>query len=1572
MGLQSATIGGGMAAARRETTLHNSDGEQSYSVPNPGVSDLDRTNDQVLDVLEGENFNNAVLVGSAAIATGAAVTTTVAAGGCAGAAAVAGAAALGTFAVVAAAGMAGGALGAAAGDALFDAFGDDLMGRFGQSKIVTEGDAPAREGDAIAHQNKNIGLLGALVGVVAAIAVGALIVATCGAGLLVLAAAAAAGGFVAGAIGTFASRAGQYGTNKGKILKGSTNVFFESKPVARTLDPILCSDHPNPPPVIAEGAKTVFVNGRNLARIGHRTTCDANINEGCSTIVTTLETSQVAEIASSVSNGLRWANIIINFLPIPRGKKRNFDASFSKTKNSLQRITKLGEPVDPTTGDFIQEWPLINLPASIPIELTITYRSTNHVSGLFGEYWMDQWSQRLTLADQSISFLNQEGVDIEYYTPNNAVNSRHTRHPKYQLFGERDGLLRIVDQQQRLVYTFGEIYNKNTRLLSRIEDFNQNSIQFNYDEHSRLYEIAHSDGFCLQIRLERGLIVSVKGEEQYSLLDCHYRQGYLSARKSLQHGSMHYQYNQQGHMTRWYDNHQTDAYISYDNQGRVIATQTQSGHYNDRFEYDDEQQLTRYYDAEGGITQVYYDKYQQVTCLIDPANNPQHFQYDIQGNHTAVCYANGQIEHYQYNDAGLLLKHTTRDGLSTQYAYNDQGQLCQVDTPRGQSWQYIYTDKGNLSAEIHPNGERSTYRYGEKGELYRAYLADGREQIYAYDERRRLCRVTEGDTVTELKYDLLGRLQHVEDSERGHTYYHYSANHPGPQRIDYPDGTAESFGYDNENLLNSITDGKGKTTRYHYGAFDLLESITHPDKSTLHFHYDKLTRLTKVTNASGDSYHYQYDKAGRLIKEIDFRQISTGYGYDEMNQCIAKRTADNVLHRYYYDEQGNINTVQQIQADNKGQLTSDVLAQTDFEYDTLGQLTKATNTDACVELEYNQSGQLICERINGREVQYQYHGKTHQRQQLRWGEQQVDYQHSNDGHLTQLQIAGHQPLHFNYDSLGRETLRQQAGFALINQYSATGLLTAQAAGVWDKGMQEQYQRHQQWARSTWSPETLHGSQLTRRYRYDNAMNLLSISDSQGKSQYQYNSNDQIIQATHSGNPQPFVRNQLNGQSQQTSSDTATESFSYDANRQLTQSQHMDSPRVQHKQRAGCVVSVGNSSYQYDALGRLVQKTEIRDGFRPQTSYYRWNHDNQLVELRTANGDHWRYGYDAFGRRVRKLKVIDGAKAANTAKKSVFEASPFSKVTPLYPETPPAESNISSTQTQLQPQKVIGTEFLWSGSQLIEEAPIYADGSIGYQQATHWYYKDSEFTPSVQVSHNNGTRRLHHVISDHLGTPREMMDEQGDIVWRRKHSTWGSTKLWPMAQTAAANDALHCPFVFPGQYEDQESGLHYNRYRYYNPQTAQYLTPDPLGLEGGFTPQSYVYNPNGWIDPLGLAGCNNSKNVKEFDVVPYRPTNSPLVNHHGVNDVWAKNNVPGYISRKADNPTIALSVPAHKAAHKAGNDYLRETVGSVRGQAKNLNARQMQQMAERQFDAAKVPQAARQNYYNEFNRYIYGK
>uniref|UniRef100_UPI002448F637 RHS repeat-associated core domain-containing protein n=1 Tax=Pseudomonas fluorescens TaxID=294 RepID=UPI002448F637 len=60
--------------------------------------------------------------------------------------------------------------------------------------------------------------------------------------------------------------------------------------------------------------------------------------------------------------------------------------------------------------------------------------------------------------------------------------------------------------------------------------------------------------------------------------------------------------------------------------------------------------------------------------------------------------------------------------------------------------------------------------------------------------------------------------------------------------------------------------------------------------------------------------------------------------------------------------------------------------------------------------------------------------------------------------------------------------------------------------------------------------------------------------------------------------------------------------------------------------------------------------------------------------------------------------------------------------------------------------------------------------------------------------------------------------------------------------------------FQGQYFDPESGLHYNRHRYYNPDVGRYLTPDPVKLAGGINAYQYVPNPTGWVDPLGLSKC----------------------------------------------------------------------------------------------------------------------
>ncbi|WP_259462933.1 RHS repeat-associated core domain-containing protein, partial [Pectobacterium parmentieri] len=69
---------------------------------------------------------------------------------------------------------------------------------------------------------------------------------------------------------------------------------------------------------------------------------------------------------------------------------------------------------------------------------------------------------------------------------------------------------------------------------------------------------------------------------------------------------------------------------------------------------------------------------------------------------------------------------------------------------------------------------------------------------------------------------------------------------------------------------------------------------------------------------------------------------------------------------------------------------------------------------------------------------------------------------------------------------------------------------------------------------------------------------------------------------------------------------------------------------------------------------------------------------------------------------------------------------------------------------------------------------------------------------------------------------------------------------------AANEEVYCELRYQGQLYDAETGLCYNRHRYYDAESGQYLSPDPIGLLGGIRPQAYVHNPLEWVDPLGLA------------------------------------------------------------------------------------------------------------------------
>ncbi|MBX3617112.1 RHS repeat-associated core domain-containing protein [Nitrosomonas sp.] len=114
----------------------------------------------------------------------------------------------------------------------------------------------------------------------------------------------------------------------------------------------------------------------------------------------------------------------------------------------------------------------------------------------------------------------------------------------------------------------------------------------------------------------------------------------------------------------------------------------------------------------------------------------------------------------------------------------------------------------------------------------------------------------------------------------------------------------------------------------------------------------------------------------------------------------------------------------------------------------------------------------------------------------------------------------------------------------------------------------------------------------------------------------------------------------------------------------------------------------------------------------------------------------------------------------------------------------------------------------------------------------------------------GPIKVHYVHADHLNTPRVIVDQANTVVWR-----WDNTHAFganlPIENPMDATQIFEYNLHFPGQYFDKETNLHYNYFRYYEPETGRYISPDPIGLAAGMNVWGYVgQNPLSFVDPTG--------------------------------------------------------------------------------------------------------------------------
>ena len=220
---------------------------------------------------------------------------------------------------------------------------------------------------------------------------------------------------------------------------------------------------------------------------------------------------------------------------------------------------------------------------------------------------------------------------------------------------------------------------------------------------------------------------------------------------------------------------------------------------------------------------------------------------------------------------------------------------------------------------------------------------------------------------------------------------------------------------------------------------------------------------------------------------------------------------------------------------------------------------------------------------------------------------------------------------------------------------------------------------------------------------------------------------------------------------------------------------------------------GDRHYDYDAYGNLIR--ERRGTGQKLVTEYRYDCQHRLIGVSLPGGSTASYKYDAFGRRIEK--TVDGHT----------------------------------------------TEFLWQGERLIAES--------AENRYRSYIYEPGSFRPLAMLDGEGPLKAAPFYYQlDHLGTPQELTDYSGEIMWSAKYRAYGNLVALDVSE-------IDNPLRFQGQYFDAETGLHYNRHRYYNPGTGRFLTPDPIKLAGGLNSYQYVTNPTGWVDPLGLHQCPGS-------------------------------------------------------------------------------------------------------------------
>ncbi|RQO73955.1 hypothetical protein DBR43_00675 [Pedobacter sp. KBW06] len=860
-----------------------------------------------------------------------------------------------------------------------------------------------------------------------------------------------------------------------------------------------------------------------------------------------------------------------------------------------------------------------------------------------------------------------------------------------------------------------------------------------------------------------------------------------------------FHYNSTGNLKEIVDSAGRSIQVENNNKGQITALYVPHPELGNtgisvaalRYSYNEQGGLTVLENAEGFQDRFAWEE-RKIIARKFKDNTVFNFRYDIEGRCTAALGPEGLYSYtFKYID-GLTIA-TNSLGHVRKY-FHRNGIVSQIENSRGDSQFFHYDETNNLISESNELGVSKTFSYDDRGNLVEMQLP--------------------GKGVVHVIYNEIDKPVETILPNGGKWIYEYDEAGKMIKRIN-PEGGVTDYSYRVDGMLQSIKGPMGRETLLAYDAAYNLKQVTLPGGLHVQYYYDQLGRCTQINTPRGNQRR-EYNLLGKVVQFTDPGGQVHDLSYDSMGNLINAKNRHQEV-KLQYDFFGNVTRQSQGGVD------------LNFIYDTEGQLLTVVNElNEKYRFELDEEGNVVTEiGFDGLVRRYLRDEAGQVLRLFRSNGKENGYEYNAAGQLATVFYAGDgSSEHYEYDVMGRliKAVNDDAEVMLVRDimgriltetsngnsvdclYNLDGNRTHVSSNL-GANIDIEYDTRRGWRNEVnangWQSRIQYNSfgeeflrestgGLVEQNEYDSLGRLYRQEIVGNKKRVKHQRNyswdaDRLtkVQDSSTGEKQ-FLHDVHGNLSEVIYGDGSTEFRMPDAVGNIYET----STRTDRKYNPGGQLAASkDAKYLYDAEGNLIEKNE-RNGDRWE---FHWNQAGMLERVLRPDGDEVSFWYDALGRRIRK-----------------------------------------------QYRKTI-TNYVWDGNKPLHEWKEFATKDSSVEDIITWVFDEDNFAPIAKIKGD----KKYSIVNDHLGTPIQGYNEDGELIWQRELDSYGRPKM-------RYGDSGFCPYLYQGQSFDPETGLAYNRFRYYAPEEGMYISPDPIGLEGNNpTMYGYVKDPNRWMDIFGL-------------------------------------------------------------------------------------------------------------------------